>query len=71
LISDCADCLVPEGVLYVSSMEGSEERAGFEKTSFSGNTEIYFNYHLQQDMEDALEKSGFKILQIKLQDYTG
>lgn len=69
LISDCAGRLVSGGVLYVSTMEGNEARAGFETTSFSGDSEIYFNYHQQQDLEDSFAKSGIEIRQIKLQDY--
>ena len=69
LIADCANQLVSGGVLYISTMEGSEERAGFETTSFSGDTEIYFNYHRQADLERAFVQSGFEIRQIKLQDY--
>ena len=69
LIADCSACLVSGGILYVSTMEGNEERAGFETTSFSGNAEIYFNYHQQQDLEQAFVQSGFEIGQIKLQDY--
>lgn len=69
LIADCAGRLVAGGVLYVSTMEGNEERAGFETTCFSGNSEIYFNYHRQQDLEGAFAKGGFEIRQIKLQDY--
>lgn len=69
LIADCAERLSPSGVLYISTMEGTEERAGFEPTSFSGNSEIYFNYHLQYDLEDAFAKGGFEIRQAKFQDY--
>jgi trans-aconitate methyltransferase len=69
LIADCAGRLQPGGVLYVSTMEGNEDRAGFETTSFSGNSEIYFNYHQQHDLEDAFTNSGFEIVRIKLQDY--
>jgi trans-aconitate methyltransferase len=69
LILDCAELLVLGGVLYISTMEGNEQRAGFETTSFSGDSEIYFNYHLQQDLENAFAKSGFEIRQAKLQDY--
>jgi trans-aconitate methyltransferase len=69
LIADCAERLVSGGVLYLSTMEGNEERAGFEPTSFSGDSEIYFNYHKQSDLEDAFAKSGFEIMHIKLQDY--
>jgi len=69
LIADCAGRLNPKGVLYVSTMEGNEERAGFETTSFSGDAEIYFNYHRQADLVQAFVHSGFEISQIKLQDY--
>lgn len=69
LIADCSALLNPGGVIYLSTMEGGEERAGFENSSFSGNAEIYFNYHRQQDLEDAFAKSGFEIQQVKLQDY--
>lgn len=69
LIADCADRLVSGGVLYVSTMEGNEERAGFETTSFSGDSEIYFNYHQEADLEQAFEQSSFEIRQVKLQDY--
>ena len=69
LIADSASHLVSGGVLYVSTMEGNEERAGFETTSFSGNSEIYFNYHQQNDLEWAFVQSGFEIKQAKSQDY--
>jgi len=69
LIVDCAAHLVSGGVLYVSTMEGSELRAGFETTSFSGDAEIYFNYHRQAYLEQAIVLSGFEIRQVKLQDY--
>jgi len=70
LIADCADRLVSGGVLYISTMEGNEERAGYETTSFSGNSEIYFNYHQQQNLEKAFSDGGFEIVCLKLQDYT-
>jgi hypothetical protein len=69
LIADCADRLVSGGVLYISTMEGNEERAGFETTSFSGNSEIYFNYHRKHDLENAFSANGFEIRHLKLQDY--
>lgn len=69
LIGDCADSLIPGGVLYLSTMEGDENRAGFETTSFSGDSEIYFNYHLQTDLETAFRENGFILEQIKRQNY--
>ncbi len=69
VIADCAVRLVPGGVLYISTMEGSEDRAGFETTSFSGDSEIYFNYHVQSDLQEAFEKAGFSVLRLDRQDY--
>lgn len=69
LIADCARKLVQGGVIYLSTMEGDENRAGFEKTSFSGESEIYFNYHLQADLEEAFSSAGFQLIQEKRQDY--
>jgi ubiquinone/menaquinone biosynthesis C-methylase UbiE len=69
LIADCADRLVSGGVLYLSTMEGDENRAGFETTSFSGNAEIYFNYHRQHDLENAFSEYRFEVRHLKLQDY--
>lgn len=69
LIVDCANRLVPGGVIYLSTMEGDENRAGFETTSFSGNAEIYFNYHIQTDLTEAFVKNGFNLVRVKRQDY--
>jgi ubiquinone/menaquinone biosynthesis C-methylase UbiE len=69
LIADCSALLNPGGVIYLSTMEGDENRAGYEKTSFSGDSEIYFNYHRQADLQEAFENSGFKILKLDRQDY--
>lgn len=52
-----------------NDFEGSEEDAGFETTSSSGNSDVYFNYHRQQDLENALRKGEFVVDHIKLQDY--
>lgn len=69
LISDCSEKLVQNGILYLSTMEGDKSRAGFESTSFSGDSKVYFNYHMQQDLEYSLIKHGFtKVYNIR-QDY--
>lgn len=69
LIADSSSLLNTGGVIYLSTMEGDENRAGFERTSFSGESEIYFNYHIQSDLQEAFEKSGFKVLKLDRQDY--
>lgn len=69
LIADCADKLESGGAIYISTMEGDETMAGFEQTSFTGKSEIYFNYHQQNNLEAILIKNGFVISDIKRQDY--
>ncbi len=69
LISDCSSLLNPGGIIYLSTMEGDENRAGFEKTSFSGDSEIYFNYHEQIDLELAFSRSGFRVVRFDRQNY--
>jgi len=69
LISDCSDKLIKNGILYLSTMEGDESKAGFESTSFSGDSKVYFNYHMQQDLEKSLVNNGFSIDYTIRQDY--
>jgi ubiquinone/menaquinone biosynthesis C-methylase UbiE len=69
LISDCSEKLVKDGVLYISTMEGDESKAGFETTSFSGDSEIYFNYHRKEELEKALTNNGFELEYSIRQDY--
>ena len=69
LITDCSDKLIKNGILYISTMEGDESKAGFESTSFSGDSKVYFNYHMQQDLEKSLVNNGFSIDYNIRQDY--
>ena len=69
LIADSSALLNPGGVIYLSTMEGDESRAGYEKTSFSGDSEVYFNYHRQTDLQEAFERTGFTVLRVDRQDY--
>jgi ubiquinone/menaquinone biosynthesis C-methylase UbiE len=69
LISDCYKLLNKNGKVYISTMEGDESNAGYEKTSFSSESEIYFNYHRQSDLENMFTKSGLKIDYLKRQEY--
>ncbi len=69
LIADCSEKLLNNGVIYLSTMEGDESKAGFETTNFSGDSKVYFNYHKQQDIEAALLSNGFIVKQINRQKY--
>ncbi|MFN8208281.1 MAG: class I SAM-dependent methyltransferase [Bacteroidales bacterium] len=69
LIGDCAEKLVKGGVLYISTMEGEEQDAGFEPTSFSGKAEVYFNYHREEDLKNAFLKNDLVLESMVKQDY--
>ncbi|HEU4470920.1 MAG TPA: class I SAM-dependent methyltransferase [Flavisolibacter sp.] len=58
-----------KGMIYVSFMEGPRERSGFERTSFTGTSEMYLNYYPRTDIEALMQKQGFVIQQIHAKDY--
>jgi len=69
LISDASELLNPNGLLYISTMEGDYNESGFETTSFSGQDEIYIHYHQADFLTDSLKKYGFNVVDIIRQDY--
>jgi ubiquinone/menaquinone biosynthesis C-methylase UbiE len=69
MAKDIAVMLNEGGVLYISTMEGPESKAGFEKTSFSGDAEIYFNYFREEDIRRMLSENGFILDKLRKQDY--
>lgn len=60
-IADSSVLLKPEGILYLSFVEGTVEQSGF-KTGSGGNR-VYFNYHQWSDVEQALHTQGFSIFE--------
>ena len=58
-----------DGLVYLSCMEGDRDKSGYEKTSFTGDSEIYIYYHQRNDLEDRLSKNGFKIERFYTKDY--
>ncbi|MGL1934101.1 MAG: class I SAM-dependent methyltransferase [Fibrobacterales bacterium] len=48
-----------DGSVYISTMQGDTE--GFESTSFSGDTQVYFIYHQKNDLDVLFKKHGFSI----------
>lgn len=63
-ISDCAKMVTPKGLLYLSTMEGDEAQSGFEHTSFSGEDQVYINYHQEAFLRESLSKNGFEVLHL-------
>ncbi len=58
-----------QGVIYLSCMEGRAEQSGFEKTSFTGDSEIYIYYHQRDQLEARLASNGFVIEHFYTKDY--
>ncbi len=58
-----------KGIIYLSCMEGLEEKSGFEKTSFTGEDEMYINYYPRTAIEDLIKQNGFAVKQFYTKDY--
>jgi len=58
-----------KGLMYVSCMEGSPEKSGFEKTSFTGASEMYIQYYTRHEIESLITRQDFTITQRFLIDY--
>ena len=57
------------GYIYLSCMEGNKEQSGFEKTSFTGENELYIYYHQRENLESKLNGNGFEIRKFDTKDY--
>jgi ubiquinone/menaquinone biosynthesis C-methylase UbiE len=60
LIADAAQVLEPQGLLYLSMMEGDEAQSGYQ---VSGTGEqVYIHYHQHAHLAQALSEHGFTVL---------
>lgn len=69
LITDASLLLEPDGVLYISTMEGDYNKSGYETTSFSGDNRVYVYYHQANFMTACLSELGFEILDFQRKQY--
>lgn len=69
LIADASGLLNPDGLIYISTMEGDYTKSGFEKPGFSDQGMIYIHYHQEDYLTKALNDSGFEIIDLRRQDY--
>ena len=58
-----------KGFIYLSCMEGEAEKSGFEKTSFTGESDLYIYYHQRAILEAKMKQYGFSIEQSYIKDY--
>jgi ubiquinone/menaquinone biosynthesis C-methylase UbiE len=66
-IQNCYEALKPEGLFYLSFMDGDKE--GFESTSFNPKENFYLFYHRTEAISNLLEASGFTIIKSWDLDY--
>ncbi len=66
-IQDSASILNDEGVLYISTMQGSDSDSGY--VGPSDGVQMYINYHEVNYVEQALNEFGFEIVTSVIQPY--
>lgn len=57
------------GYVYISCMEGEPHKSGFEKTSFTGNSELYIYYHERKQLEKLLLDNDLQVFKFYTKDY--
>ena len=57
------------GYVYLSCMEGDPSKSGFEKTSFTGDSELYIYYHERKLLEKLLIDNGLQVSKFYTKDY--
>ena len=62
LIENCFNLLTPNGLLYISFVEGEPEKSTYQVGS--NGDRIYFNFHLLNVVRNNLQANKFEILSI-------
>lgn len=70
LIKQATQMLLPDGLIYLSTMEDHYVHSGFEKSS-SGQHELFLFYHEADYLTTALETSGLSIEHLEKITYLG
>jgi len=68
LIGNFVPLLSAQGLVYISTMEGSQSSSGYEHTSFGGENLVYINYHQDSFIKNTLLDQHFEILKFMRQD---
>ena len=63
LIHDAAELLEPEGILYISTMEGPYSSSGMTKSS-TGEHELFMHYHEFEYLDQAIKDAGLFLLKV-------
>ena len=68
-IYNASQLLKPQGVLYISTMEGNYSDSGFKSSSSASQEQLYIHYHQEDYLIKALKENGFKQIHIDRKDY--
>jgi len=68
LISNAHTLLLTGGLLYLSAIEGTDERSGFETGTTGDETYVY--YHQSTTIEKQLKESNFEVVHLIRKIYT-
>jgi 2-polyprenyl-3-methyl-5-hydroxy-6-metoxy-1,4-benzoquinol methylase len=71
LVRDASQLLRPEGVLYLSTIEGDPARSGFKTPSSGTGEAAYIQYYETGFLTRLIEGHGFSILHIEHVRYSG
>jgi ubiquinone/menaquinone biosynthesis C-methylase UbiE len=66
-IASTATIVLPNGILYMSTMEDAYADSGIK--SASSGDQIYMHYYMEEDLRDMLRANGFKVLNTIRQDF--
>ncbi len=64
LIIDCHELLLPEGIFYLSTMEGPHSISGYVNSS-SQEDRLFTYYYKADFLKQVLENIGFKVIHLK------
>lgn len=67
LIADCNALLIPDGLLYLSFVEGDPNKSGYQSGSSGDRT--YFYYHSEDNINHLLSVNHFKKLETFIVHY--
>ncbi|WP_412986066.1 class I SAM-dependent DNA methyltransferase [Pontimicrobium sp. IMCC45349] len=68
-IKDAYSLLNPNGIIYISTMEGKNSTSGYKLPSSGEGPELFINYHETEYLIKALKENNFEITHQSLQDY--
>ncbi len=69
LINDTSLLLYPNGIFYLSVIEGDDEKSGYE-TASNGTDKAYVYYYQEDYLLQELRENGFELIDLTRKDYT-